>query len=48
MDKTDALIISVTLIVVVVFTAWWLSQEWQACTKLHDNIPAQIICFGYD
>ena len=37
MDKTDALIISVTLIVVVVFTAWWLSQEWQACTKLHDT-----------
>jgi len=47
MDKTGALIISVTLIAVV-STAWWLPQKWQACTNLYDNIPAQIICFTND
>jgi hypothetical protein len=36
------------LLLAIAYTAWWLSQEWQACTKLYDNTPAQIICFTND
>ena len=47
MDKTGVAIISFTLIQVVL-GAWWLPQKGQACTKLYDNVPAQIICFAND
>jgi Flp pilus assembly pilin Flp len=48
MDKENALIFLIfatLLIAVVAHLVWWLPQKWQACTKLYDNIPAQVICF---
>lgn len=46
MDEETILILLVLIIVVgnIMFLTWWLPQKWQACTKLYDNVPAQIIC----
>ena len=35
----------IACVFIAVATAiWWLPQKWQACQKLYDNRPAQIIC----
>lgn len=33
------------LVVVVGVSVWWLPQKWEACTRLYDNRPAQVLCF---
>jgi len=32
-------------VLAIFFAIWWIPQEWQACGKLYDNLPARIICF---
>ena len=36
--------ISLGLLLIVGVNSWWLPQKWQACQKLYDNKPAQVLC----
>ena len=45
MDKGDILIV-LFVVLLIVGGIWWLPQKWEACTRLYDNVPAQIICFN--
>jgi hypothetical protein len=45
-DRFYAAFMAATLLIVFAAAWWWLPQKWQACQKLYDNRPAQILCFG--
>jgi len=32
------------LLLMAGMNCWWLPQKWQACQKLYDNKPAQVLC----
>jgi len=44
----DGFAIAVFLVLIIAGAAWWYPQKWQACQKLYDNFPAQMICFSKD
>ena len=45
-DRQLYAICALILIVQIIALAWWLPQKWQACQRLYDNRPAQIICLS--
>jgi hypothetical protein len=45
-DRIFVGLFAVFAVLTLVGTAWFLPQKWQACQKLYDNRPAQIICLG--
>jgi uncharacterized membrane protein YcaP (DUF421 family) len=44
--KLTAISVVMTILFMFAVAWWWLPQKWQACQKLYDNRPAQILCFG--
>ena len=49
MTTDERITVAAAVLVLVLMTAsawWWLPQKWQACQKLYDNRPAQIICLS--
>lgn len=47
LDDYTAIGVAVLVLLIMIAGAWWwLPQKWQACKKLYDNRPAQIICMG--
>jgi uncharacterized membrane protein YhfC len=47
LDDYTAIAVAVLVLLIMIAGAWWwLPQKWQACQKLYDNRPAQIICMG--
>jgi hypothetical protein len=45
-DRSTAIAAVLLLALFIAASWWWLPQKWQACQKLYDNRPAQIICLG--
>jgi uncharacterized membrane protein YhfC len=45
-DYTIIGALALVLLIMIAGAWWWLPQKWQACQKLYDNRPAQIICMG--
>ncbi|NBT53173.1 MAG: hypothetical protein EBT12_16785 [Marivivens sp.] len=43
-DYTTAGAILLVLLLTIATSWWWFSQKWQACKRLYDNKPAQIVC----
>lgn len=47
MTEKQWIALACTVIALQVFLAvWWLPQKWQACQKLYNSTPAQIICLS--
>ena len=45
LDDYTALGAIVLVLLLMVATAWWwIPQKWQACERLYDNKPAQVLC----
>ena len=44
-EKAVVIYVSFAL-VILILTVWWLPQKWRVCTKLYDNLPAQIMCLA--
>lgn len=43
---TDRHFIAITALVLAIqisIAIWWIPQKWNACQKLYDNLPAQIV-----
>lgn len=38
--------IALVFSLLIISMVWWVPQKWQACQRLYDNRPAQIICFS--
>jgi hypothetical protein len=43
-DYTTIGAIVLVLLLSIAITGWWVPQKWQACGRLYDNKPAQVIC----
>ncbi len=45
-DRQWLAVIALVFALQIVAAFWWLPQKWQACQRLYDNRPAQIICLS--
>ena len=46
---TDRAVIAIAVIVASIqisIAIWWIPQKWNACQRLYDNLPAQIVCLS--
>lgn len=43
-DKFTIGSIALLLTMTIAIGWWWFPQKWQACQKLYDNRPAQVMC----
>lgn len=43
-DLVTVLSLVLAAIFFVLYLYWWIPQRWEACKKLYDNLPAQLIC----
>ena len=45
-DRHWYTIVALVLAIQIIALAWWLPQKWQACQRLYDNRPAQLVCLS--
>ena len=45
-DRHRLAAIVIVLILQISIAIWWIPQKWNACQKLYDNLPAQIVCLS--